>query len=478
MQALGFRRSLFAGRGLAAARAHAALRHSPKASHGAPSPVRLSISAAAAAGSQGEQSRQAGIRSPQAERGAQVKPGEIAPLSRASLPSSPLSLDSTTSTGSNTSGSSSTGRDTWDEGSEAGMDGPSPLSPAAQAEAAEIDALIAASVKPQLQQQEQEEERQRQQREREAVRETRRVGREEGPHSRQHCRLPSWSVHPPPLPTLSCTPTPWVSTPPRSRLQSFSCSLPLFLHSLTLIPFLCYMSHPFHMQLCLHMRGVFDVRMPAHAWCVSCMVPFACTATGRSNVVEGLARAIRLHFTRHALVKVGIRGRAAGTPAQEIVKQLEVRGGAKGMPGCAVVSPWVCAAAHLGLIGLSVTLTGVLCAVWRVQEATGGVFVSQEPSKVVLYRGWEDGQPAPWEGPRVMQVTPQLVAAMQSEAGTDLGMHAVEGRAGMEGTGSEGEVEEEEGESWTDQFDQYGTEVIKEDVELLHGQQRSEIRDS
>ncbi|CAI5464898.1 unnamed protein product [Closterium sp. Yama58-4] len=154
---------------------------------------------------------------------------------------------------------------------------------------------------------------------------------------------------------------------------------------------------------------------------------------GRSNVVEGLARAIRLHFTRHALVMVGIRGRAAGTPVDEIVTQLE--------------------------------------------EATGGVFVSREPSKVVLYRGWEDGHPAPWEGPRVMQVTPQMVAAMQSEAGSDLGMHAVEGADGVEGTGSDGEVEEE-GESWTDQFDQYGTEVTKGDVGLLYDQQHSEIRDS
>ncbi|CAI5964290.1 unnamed protein product [Closterium sp. NIES-65] len=302
----------------------------------------------------------------EAERGSQVKPGEIAPLSRASLPSLPLSLDSATSTGS----SSST--DTWEEGSEAGADGPSPLSPAVEAEAAEIDALIAASVQPQLQQQQDEEERQRQQREREAVRETWRVGREE---VRERALV-----------------GPLFRAPPLSRSQR----LELRRRALT-----------------LDSTAAFQV--------------------GRSNVVEGLARAIRLHFTRHALVKVGIRGRAAGTPAQEIVKQLE--------------------------------------------EATGGVFVSQEPSKVVLYRGWEDGQPAPWEGPRVMQVTPQMVAAMQSEAGSDLGMQALEGVDGAEGTGSDGEVEEE-GESWTDQFDQDGTEVSKGDVGLLNGHQHSEIRDS
>ena len=46
---------------------------------------------------------------------------------------------------------------------------------------------------------------------------------------------------------------------------------------------------------------------------------------GRSNVVAGLARAIRLQFTRHALVKVGTRGRAAGTPVETIIEQLEVR---------------------------------------------------------------------------------------------------------------------------------------------------------
>ncbi|CAI5514584.1 unnamed protein product [Closterium sp. Naga37s-1] len=375
----------------------------------------------------------------EAEKGVQVKPGEIAPLSRASLPSSPLSLDSATSTGSSASGSSSTGRDTWEEGSEAGVGGPSPLSPAAEAEAAEIDALIAASMQPQLQQQEQEEERQRQQREREAVRETRRVGREEvreralvGPLFRapplsrsqrldlrrraltldstaafqvgqctHHPCRPSLALPPLGSPSLALT----CNHPPAVFLSSSTLSLSSPFCVICRIPSTLSLSSPFCVICripstcncacmcvvpltfaCLHVHGV-----------SLCMVPLAGMATGRSNVVEGLARAIRLHFTRHALVKVGIRGRAAGTPAQEIVKQLEVSHGAGGMAGCALAASRVCAVACLCLIRASVALTGVACAVWRAQEATGGVFVSQEPSKVVLYRGWEDGQPAPWE---------------------------------------------------------------------------------
>lgn len=47
-------------------------------------------------------------------------------------------------------------------------------------------------------------------------------------------------------------------------------------------------------------------------------------ATGGSNVVAGLARAIRIHFQKHAVVKVGVKGRAKGTPVEEIIRQLEV----------------------------------------------------------------------------------------------------------------------------------------------------------
>lgn len=46
--------------------------------------------------------------------------------------------------------------------------------------------------------------------------------------------------------------------------------------------------------------------------------------SGRSNVVSGLARAVRMAFLQQHLVKVGIRGRAPGTPVEDIIEELEV----------------------------------------------------------------------------------------------------------------------------------------------------------
>ena len=47
-------------------------------------------------------------------------------------------------------------------------------------------------------------------------------------------------------------------------------------------------------------------------------------STGKSNVIAGLASAMRHYFQRHPLVKVGVKGRAEGTPVAEIVQQIEV----------------------------------------------------------------------------------------------------------------------------------------------------------
>ncbi|KAG6793513.1 hypothetical protein POTOM_002724 [Populus tomentosa] len=70
---------------------------------------------------------------------------------------------------------------------------------------------------------------------------------------------------------------------------------------------------------------------------------------GRSNIVTGVAKTIKAHFQRHPFAIVHVKGRAKGTSVQEVVSKLE--------------------------------------------EATGAVLVSQEPSKVILYRGWGAGEP-------------------------------------------------------------------------------------
>lgn len=67
-------------------------------------------------------------------------------------------------------------------------------------------------------------------------------------------------------------------------------------------------------------------------------------AVGRSNIVTGVAKAIKAHLQKHPLAIVNVKGRAKGTSVQELVSKLE--------------------------------------------KATGAVLVSQEPSKVILYRGW------------------------------------------------------------------------------------------
>ncbi|KAL7100771.1 hypothetical protein ACP275_08G015800 [Erythranthe tilingii] len=67
-------------------------------------------------------------------------------------------------------------------------------------------------------------------------------------------------------------------------------------------------------------------------------------AVGKRNVVTGVAKTIKEHFEKHPLAIVNIKGRAKGTSAQEVIYNLE--------------------------------------------QSTGAVLVSQEPSKVILYRGW------------------------------------------------------------------------------------------
>ncbi|GAA0141900.1 hypothetical protein LIER_02940 [Lithospermum erythrorhizon] len=67
-------------------------------------------------------------------------------------------------------------------------------------------------------------------------------------------------------------------------------------------------------------------------------------ALGKGNIVSGLAKAIKGHFEKHPLAIVNVKGRAKGTSVREVVLKLE--------------------------------------------EATGASLVSQEPSKIILYRGW------------------------------------------------------------------------------------------
>ncbi|GAV74812.1 CRS1_YhbY domain-containing protein [Cephalotus follicularis] len=116
-------------------------------------------------------------------------------------------------------------------------------------------------------------------------------------------------------------------------------------------------------------------------------------AVGRSNIISGVAKQIKAHFERHPFAIVNVKGRAEGTSIQEVVFKLE--------------------------------------------QATGAVLVSQEPSKVILYRGWGAGDEPRHthnENARDLRTTsvgkedgarpavsPELIAAIKLECGLHCG---------------------------------------------------------
>ncbi|KAL2335609.1 hypothetical protein Fmac_016822 [Flemingia macrophylla] len=110
----------------------------------------------------------------------------------------------------------------------------------------------------------------------------------------------------------------------------------------------------------------------------------AVLSVGKSNIVTGLAKAIKAHFQKHPLAIVNVKGRAKGTSIQEVVSKLE--------------------------------------------QATGAVLVSQELNKVILYRGWgEEEKPSSGknvnkvdkEGEAKPRVSPELLEAIRVECGLE-----------------------------------------------------------
>ncbi|KAJ0454827.1 putative RNA-binding, CRM domain, YhbY-like superfamily [Helianthus annuus] len=110
-------------------------------------------------------------------------------------------------------------------------------------------------------------------------------------------------------------------------------------------------------------------------------------AVGRSNIVSGVAKTIKTHFQKYPLAIVNIKGRAKGTSAQELVSKLE--------------------------------------------EATGAILVSQEPNKIILYRGWgatttvthnsnqTSGKREPNRREDIVKpiISPELISAIRIECG-------------------------------------------------------------
>ncbi|KAK9104680.1 hypothetical protein Scep_021524 [Stephania cephalantha] len=112
-------------------------------------------------------------------------------------------------------------------------------------------------------------------------------------------------------------------------------------------------------------------------------------AVGKSNLITGVAKVIMAHFEKHPLAIVNVKGRAKGTSIQELVFKLE--------------------------------------------KETGSVLVSQEPNKVILYRGWGATEEPyakkkrrnarrPLSGrddSTIEVVSPQLIEAIRRECGLD-----------------------------------------------------------
>ncbi|PHU27593.1 hypothetical protein BC332_05925 [Capsicum chinense] len=109
-------------------------------------------------------------------------------------------------------------------------------------------------------------------------------------------------------------------------------------------------------------------------------------AVGRSNIVTGVAKNIKEHFKKYPLAIVNVKGRAKGTSVREVVFKLE--------------------------------------------QATGAVLVSQEPSKVILYRGWGAGEERASsngngtrdsrnirEHKELLAISPELFSAIRLECG-------------------------------------------------------------
>ncbi|WVZ11018.1 hypothetical protein V8G54_015548 [Vigna mungo] len=144
-------------------------------------------------------------------------------------------------------------------------------------------------------------------------------------------------------------------------------------------------------------------------------------SVGKSNSVTGIAKAINAHFRKYPLAVVNVKGRANGTSIQEVVSKLE----------CALCEcGFVRSISGVQSQGLSIlgraNGTSIQEVVSKLEQATGAVLVSQELHKVILYRGWGEGeQPSTalnvkklgQEGPAKLNISPELWEAIRIECG-------------------------------------------------------------
>ncbi|MCO5569767.1 hypothetical protein L7F22_023482 [Adiantum nelumboides] len=92
--------------------------------------------------------------------------------------------------------------------------------------------------------------------------------------------------------------------------------------------------------------------------------------TRKNNGLEGLARGIRIYFLHHDLAQIVVKGKGPGMPIEDVIHDLE--------------------------------------------ELTGGVLVSREANKIIMYRGWPKGFSFPF-AQSLGIVTPELLSAIEAE---------------------------------------------------------------
>ncbi|ESW23129.1 hypothetical protein PHAVU_004G020800 [Phaseolus vulgaris] len=154
------------------------------------------------------------------------------------------------------------------------------------------------------------------------------------------------------------------------------------------------MSSKSHADLSTLVRDMSSNELPSGSVCLSnrerlllrkqalTMKKRSVLSVGKSNSVTGIAKAINAHFRKYPLAVVNVKGRANGTSIQEVVSKLE--------------------------------------------QETGAVLVSQELHKVILYRGWGEGEKPSTainvkkldkKGEAKPSVSPELLEAIRIECG-------------------------------------------------------------
>jgi len=110
--------------------------------------------------------------------------------------------------------------------------------------------------------------------------------------------------------------------------------------------------------------------------------------SGKSNIVSSVVQAIKLHFEQYPLAIVNVKGRSKETTVQELVFKLEVR-----MLRIPSSSSSLLKSFFLTSSNKYSLHANFFFSLLFLQQETGSLLVSREPSNIILYRGWPADEP-------------------------------------------------------------------------------------